>query len=96
MSNLQNTNNDVYQQLMDMNKSFSGGGGGMGGGLGDSTLPDCESLPKDKPEYLTCQEEKQRLINASHDSAFAPGSQNRTDYTGPQRPSASRVTSPRP
>ena len=58
MPNLQNTNNEIYQQLMDMNKSFSGGGGGAMG----TQIDQCSSFEKGTPEYTACQD---RLKNMS-------------------------------
>lgn len=62
MSYLQNTNNDIYQQLMSMNASKGGGGGGSLGGSGamdtqkQKQIDECSSFQKGTPEYQACQE----------------------------------------
>lgn len=57
MSYLQNTNNDIYQQLMGMNTSKGGGGGVGGGGAMDTQkqIDECSSFEKGTPEYTACQ-----------------------------------------
>lgn len=59
MSYLQNTNNDIYQQLMGMNASKGGGGFVGGGGAMDTQkqkqIDECSSFEKGTPEYTACQ-----------------------------------------
>lgn len=56
MSYLQNTNNDIYQQLMGMNASKGGGGFVGGGGAMNKKIDECSSFEKGTPEYKACQE----------------------------------------
>ena len=54
MSYLQNTNNDIYQQLMGMNASK--GGGGSGAMDTQKQIDECSSFEKGTPEYTACQD----------------------------------------
>lgn len=54
MSYLQNTNNDIYQQLMSMNASKNEGGGGAMDT--QKQIDECSSFEKGTPEYTACQE----------------------------------------
>ena len=77
MSYLQNTNDDIYQQLLNMNKSKGGGGGGGGfkdenkSGAMNKQIDECSSFEKGTPEYTACQERlkemqyRQKRINDS-------------------------------
>ena len=62
MSYLQNTNNDIFQQLLGMNTPKSGGGGGSGfkdedkSGAMNKQIDECSSFEKGTPEYTACQE----------------------------------------
>ena len=52
MSYLQNTNDDIYQQLLAMGASKNEGGGGAM----DRQIDECSSFEKGTPEYTACQE----------------------------------------
>ena len=62
MSDLQNTNNDIFQQLLGMNTPKSGGGSGGGfkdenkSGAMNKQIDECSSFEKGTPEYTACQE----------------------------------------
>ena len=70
---LQNTNDDIYQQLMAMNTSKGGGGFVGKGGAVDTQkqIDECSSFEKGTPEYEACQarlkemQYRQKRINDS-------------------------------
>lgn len=98
MSYLQNTNNDIYQQLMSMNASKGGGGGGFIGGnksgAMNKQIDECSSFAQGTPEYTACQErlkeiqEQQQRKNDSvkGDSIYDPDNllaqKNPNDHRG--------------
>jgi len=53
MSYLQNTNNDIFQQLLGMNTSKSGGGSGAMDT--QKQIDECSSFEKGTSEYEACQ-----------------------------------------